>query len=239
MMNRPFLSGGAPIVVTIDGPAGAGKTTASRMLARRLGYRYLDTGALYRALAVSVSDAGCASDELPCIQRVIDTLDIDCRVSESGIFDVLVGGKAVTHRLRSPEITMLASRLSALPVVREALLGIQRKIGENGGVVCEGRDMGTVVFPDAGAKFYLDASPKIRAKRRYLELAASVTGDASVDLDEIEVQIRQRDAADMNRLIAPLRIPKDALVIDSSVLGLDEVVQSMEDQIRFLSDKKG
>lgn len=230
-MNPPFLVNGVPIVVTIDGPAGAGKTTVSRKLAERLGYRYLDTGALYRCAAILIMDAGCVQTDTDCIRRVLQEKQIVYRVTGAGSADIVAGGQRMTHRLRSPEIALAASRLSALAVVREALLGMQRDIGAGGGVVCEGRDMGTVVFPDAAAKFYLDASAEVRAKRRYLELAASGSLPEGIDMAEIERQIRERDEADRNRAISPLRIPEDAWVIDSSTMPVDSVVQRMMERI--------
>ena len=235
-MNAPFLVNGVPIVVTIDGPAGAGKTTVSRKLAECLGYRYLDTGALYRAAAVLIMDAGCADSDVDCIRRILQEKTIEYRMTDAGTADVFADGERITHRLRSPEIAMAASRLSALPVVREALLAMQRNIGRAGGVVCEGRDMGTVVFPDAAVKFYLDASPEVRAKRRYLELAASGSLPEGIDEAEIERQVRERDEADRNRAIAPLRIPEDAWVVDSSAMAVDSVVQHMMERIASMAE---
>ncbi len=170
MANQPML------LITIDGPAGAGKTTVSKMLARELGYRYLDTGALYRAVAFGVRAAGIQPDDDRGLGDVCKTL----RLSIEGDRLVL-NGVDITHRIRSPEISMLASAVSARPVVRQALLGIQREMGRTGGLVAEGRDMGTVVFPEADLKFFLDATVRQRALRRFAQYDKGNGPDARAD----------------------------------------------------------
>lgn len=211
-----------PILITIDGPAGAGKTTVSRMLAAEIGYRYIDTGALYRAVALSARRAGVASNDDAGLSRVCRGIDLVFHRTETGT-RLLMNREDVSGLIRTPEISMLASAMSARPVVRECLLEVQKKMGRAKEAVFEGRDMGTVVFPDAEAKFFLDASPKVRAERRYRELAPM----SSVTLEQVESDIVQRDRNDSTRDISPLRPAQDAVIIDSSKLSIDEVVDKM------------
>jgi cytidylate kinase len=212
MANQPML------LITIDGPAGAGKTTVSKMMARKLGYRYLDTGALYRAVAFGVRAAGIRPDDDRGLGDVCDTLQLS--VEENRL---VLNGVDISDRIRSPEISMLASAVSARPVVRQALLGIQREMGRLGGLVAEGRDMGTVVFPEADLKFFLDATVRQRAIRRFAQFDK---GDGQT-LEQIEQDIRRRDANDSSRDIAPLRPADDAVNIDSTTMTARQVVGLM------------
>jgi cytidylate kinase len=207
-----------PLLITIDGPAGAGKTTVSKLLAQSLGYRYLDTGALYRGVAYEARAAGISPQDDQGLAQVCETLQLD--VAENRL---LSAGVDITDRIRSPKITMLASAVSARPVVRQALLNIQRELGRARGLVAEGRDMGTVVFPDADLKFYLDASPRQRARRRFNQYASS----NNQTLEQIEQDIRRRDANDASRDIAPLKPAAGAVSIDSTVMSAPEVVARM------------
>lgn len=213
-----------PLIVTIDGPAGAGKSTASRMLARRLGYRYIDTGALYRGIAVAVQDAGIgAADDAALTSLCADiVLDLQSRGDHSRL---LLNKRDVTDRLRSPEITMLASEVSARPVVRDFLLAFQRTLGGAKKTVLEGRDMGTVVFPDADVKFFLQADAGIRAQRRYEELRAKRGQGPS--LATVEKDMLTRDGNDRARSVAPLKPAPDAIIIDSTSMSLAEVIAAM------------
>ena len=211
------------LLITIDGPAGAGKTTVSRTLADRLGYRYVDTGALYRAVALAALQAGLRSDADHGLERLCDRLELSFASAEDGSPRLLSDGIDVSDQIRSPEVTLMASAVSARPPVRRGLLRMQRELGRDGGAVFEGRDMGTVVFPGADVKFFLDASPHTRALRRYTEIHAK-TGQS---LAEIEAAIRQRDANDRNRELAPLRPAEDAIAVDSTDLTIDEVVEQM------------
>jgi cytidylate kinase len=210
-------------VVTIDGPAGAGKSTISRLVAARFSFFYLDTGALYRALAYLVDERHFPerTDEIAAEVSKNAVISVS---NECGNFRISANGQDVSSSIRSEKIGLLASRISALLPVRENLLDIQRRIAAEGGVVAEGRDMGTVVFPDAEVKFYLEASVQERAKRRYLELA---TRGEAADLAEIERDIISRDRQDKERAFAPLRIPSDALTIDSTDKSIAEVVENM------------
>lgn len=212
------------VVVTIDGPAGAGKSSVAKLLARRLGYRLLDTGAIYRSVALSAKERGVAwSDGAACGQIA---RDLDIRFEFVGEKNhVFVGGNDVTAAIRTPEISQGASQVSAHPEVRAGLLDLQRRLGAGGGVVVEGRDTGTVVFPAAHAKFFLTASEEERAKRRVAELAGS--GNVAADYETTLREIRERDQRDASRDVAPMVPAKDSLIIDSSTQTLEEVVESL------------
>jgi cytidylate kinase len=218
-------------VVTIDGPAGAGKTTVSRMLADRLGYRYIDTGALYRVIALAVHEGGIDSKDDAALEKMCAALSLRYVLTEKGP-RLLSNGRDVTDRLRTPEITMLASAVSARPVVRRFLMGVQRAMGREKGAVFEGRDMGTVVFPDADVKFYLDAPEKIRAMRRFLELRPKT----ELTFEEVERDLVRRDRNDSTRTEAPLKPAVDAIRIDSADLAPAQVVAVMLGHIERLAE---
>jgi cytidylate kinase len=218
-------------VVTIDGPAGAGKTTVSRMLADRLGYRYIDTGALYRAIALAVHEGGIDSKDDVALGKMCAALSLRYVLTDKEP-RLLSNGRDVTDRLRTPDITMLASAVSARPVVRRFLMGVQRAMGREKGAVFEGRDMGTVVFPDADVKFYLDAPEKIRAMRRFLELRPKT----ELTFEEVERDLLRRDKNDSTRAEAPLKPAEDAIRIDSADLAPAEVVAVMLGHIERLAE---
>jgi len=210
------------MLITIDGPAGAGKTTVSRRLADRLGYKYIDTGALYRGVALAAMDRHIAHDDDKALSALLKEIDLCFKRTKSGLC-LFLNGEDITHRIRTPEISMTASAVSARRVVRDALLNLQRRLGKDKAAVFEGRDMGTVVFPDADVKFFLTADVHVRAIRRYEELR----GKKDLTLEQVEEEIRKRDENDSTRAVAPLIPADDALRIDSSGLSIDEVVDRM------------
>jgi len=215
------------LIITIDGPAGSGKSTVSKALARSLSYLYLDTGALYRAVAYLISRKDVPSGDEQAVYDLLKSADISLR-KVGDVLKVYGNGEDITGYLRTEEIGLMASRLSALPLVREMLLPIQRKAGASGGIVAEGRDMGTVVFPDGDVKFFLDASENERIQRRFKEL--SIRGD-TIPYENIAKDMRQRDFQDRERKIAPLRPHEAAVIIDTSGMTITEVVESMLDVI--------
>lgn len=213
-----------PLLITIDGPAGAGKTTVSKTLARRLGYRYIDTGALYRAIALAVHKAGVDPDDDAALEALCLRIELDFQFRDDDL-RLMLNGEDVSDRIRTPHVTMLASAVSAKPQVRRFLLDIQRRFGKAKKAVFEGRDMGTVVFPDADVKFFLDADPNLRAQRRYEELKAGQGNHPS--LEAVERDMVERDKNDSTRAVAPLRAGPDAIRIDSTAMDIDEVVNTM------------
>jgi cytidylate kinase len=215
-------------VVTIDGPAGAGKSTTARQLAFRLGYSFLDTGALYRTVALAARRRNVDWADGPGLGALATALEIAFAPSASGN-RVLVDGQDVTTDIRDPDISQGASKVSALPQVRDALLGLQQSIGTRGRVVAEGRDTGTVVFPSAFAKFFLTASARERARRRAVELEAQ---GRQVVFAEVLAELEQRDARDSGRAVAPLKKADDAVEIVTDSMGPDEVVARMEAIVR-------
>jgi len=207
-------------VVAIDGPSGAGKSTAGRAVAERLGYVFLDTGAMYRALALAALRAGVPLDDATAVATLATRLRLDLRPGGAVILD----GEDVTSALRTQEVGAAASRVSVHPPVRRHMVARQREMGQAGGVVMDGRDIGTAVFPDADVKFYVDAHPRQRALRRHEELAQR---GLPSDLDTIEREIRERDHADSTRAESPLTRAPDAIPLDTTELGLEEVVRRM------------
>jgi cytidylate kinase len=216
------------LVVAIDGPAGAGKSTVSMRLTRELGYRLLDTGALYRSVALLAQRKSVDWSDEKALAEIAAGLEVDFQLV-GDINHLSVAGEDLTTAIRAPEISTGASVVSALPAVRAALLELQRSLGRAGGVVAEGRDVGTVVFPDADAKFYLTASDEVRAQRRFDELTAK---GVEVDLESTMAEMRERDERDSGREVAPLTQAKDAILVDSSQRSLDEVVAEMLKHVR-------
>ncbi len=211
------------LVVTIDGPAGAGKSSVAKRLARRLGYRMLDTGAIYRSVALTAKRRGVPWSDGPACGGIATELDIRFELDGDTNL-VFLGDENASMAIRTPEISQGASIVSAHPEVRAGLLELQRRLGAGGGVVVEGRDTGTVVFPHAGAKFFLTATDEERARRRVAEMVA---GGAEVDYDQTLAEIRERDRRDASRDIAPMKPADDAVLVDSSTQTLEQVVESI------------
>jgi cytidylate kinase len=216
------------IVVTIDGPAGAGKSTVAKGLAAELGYRLLDTGALYRAVALCAERRGVSWDAAEALGELAAGLDVRFEL-DGDLNRVFLEGDDVSEAIRTPDVSRGASIVSAHPPVRAGLMDLQRRLGADGGVVVEGRDTGTVVFPTAGAKFFLTASAETRARRRCDELLAK---GAQVDYEATLAEIIERDDRDSNRAVAPLTQADDAVLVDSSDIGAPEVIAQMASEVR-------
>ncbi len=206
------------IVVAIDGPAGAGKSTIAKLVAEKLGYAYIDTGAMYRSVAWKFLQAGKEFDEA-FISQLAQTMVIEFK-PEASVNRVFVDGVEVTEAIRSAEVTANVSRVAAIGAVREAMVAQQRRMGESGGVLMDGRDIGTVVFPNAQLKIFLTASVEERALRRYKELVAK---GQDVDLAQLKEDIASRDKQDSERAISPLRQAEDALLLDTSDMNIEQV----------------
>jgi cytidylate kinase len=219
-------------IVAIDGPAGAGKSTVARRLANALGFVLLDTGALYRAVALAAQRGGVPVTDAYRAGALAEDLArrgaIRLEPDHVGV-RVLLDGEDVSRAIRTPEVGMDASTVSAHPAVRKALLDMQRKAGEDGGIVAEGRDIGTVVFPDAEHKFFLTASPEVRATRRFEELVAK---GQTITFDEVLAEVKRRDEQDTTRVVAPLKPAPDAVELDSSAMLADAVLAVMLARVR-------
>ncbi len=216
------------MVIAIDGPSGAGKSTTARQLAERLGYIYIDTGAMYRAIGWKAKQEGIDPADEEKLTALCGRTEVTIK-KDNNDPRFYVNGHDVSNEIRTPEMGMMASAVSKSPSVRARLLTLQRDLGRNGGVVMDGRDIGTVVFPDADVKFFLDASAEERGRRRHQELK---TKGMDVDLARITQEIRERDHQDSMRSLAPLRRADDALPIDSTDLSISEVLERMLSEIK-------
>ena len=216
------------ISVAIDGPAGAGKSTIARRLARELGYRYVDTGAIYRTVAYFMDLWGVSPKDVDGVTRYIDELTVGIEYDEDGVQHMIMNGMDVTEDIRSQDISQKASLISAHAVVREMLLDMQREVARRFNVIMDGRDIGTVVLPKATVKIFLTASAEVRAKRRTDELLAK---GQKADYDTVLKEIRQRDYQDTHREIAPLKMARDSVKVDTSDMNLEQAVEAIRDII--------
>lgn len=221
------------MIVAIDGPSGAGKSTLAKRVAKELRFTYLDTGAIYRALALKILRRRVDLNDTAALSAIVQDSDIDLR-GRDGQLQVILDGQDVSALIRTPEVSQMASKASAIPMVRHRLLHLQRELGRRGNVVAEGRDIGTVVFPDAQVKIYLDASIEERARRRFHELRAA---GREASLAETISEMKERDKRDSERDIAPLRKADDALAVDSSGLTADAVAEKVLQLIKSESSK--
>lgn len=224
---------GNRLIIAIDGPSGAGKSTLAKRLAKDLGFIYLDTGAMYRALALKVLLQAVDLADDNRLGSLVDETEIDLR-QRAGNLEVLLDGEDVSGQIRTPEVSQMASKVSALKKVRDRMLLLQRAMGQRGNVVAEGRDIGTVIFPQAEVKIFLDASPQERARRRYQELKAA---GRPVDLAETLREIEERDKRDSERDIAPLCKAEDALLVDSSTVDAEQVATLVLKRVKNKQEK--
>lgn len=217
------------IIITIDGPAGAGKGTVAKLLAKELGFPYLDTGAMYRAVALAVKKNHTDSDNYIELKELLNRTKIDLNKPTSEKFEIYLNGEDVTDSIRSQEISSFSSKIATKKIVREYLVQLQRNICKSGNIVVEGRDIGTYVFPEAEYKFFLDATPEERAKRRYKQLRES---GKNITIKEISNEITKRDKQDTKRKESPLHPAKNAVIIDTTNLGINEVVGKILEKLR-------
>ncbi|MFA5793446.1 MAG: (d)CMP kinase [Candidatus Brocadiia bacterium] len=221
------------IIITIDGPAGAGKSTIAKLVAKRLRFHYLDTGAIYRAVTWKVINRGVGFKNKKALVRLVKSSRIRFRQTDSGT-KVMMDGRNISKRIRTPEVTNQVYHLAEMPAIRKEILAIQRKLAGKGNYVAEGRDVGSVVFPDAMVKFYLDASDSERARRRFMELQLQIEDRSEVDkrsapdteltYEQVLKEIKLRDARDKSRKVAPLIKPKGAVVVDTTGMTINQVV---------------
>ena len=212
--------------IAIDGPAGAGKSTIAKRLAKELGYYYVDTGAIYRTVAYFLDLLGISPKDVDNVNRYIDELTIGIEYDEDGLQHMIMNGMDVTGEIRTQDISQKASLVSAHAVVRDVLLDMQRDVAKAHNVIMDGRDIGTVVLPKADVKIFLTADPEVRAKRRYDELIAK---GQKANLDVILKEIKQRDFQDTHREVAPLKMARDSIKLDTSDLDIDQVVAAIRD----------
>ena len=212
------------ISIAIDGPAGAGKSTIAKRLAKELGYYYVDTGAIYRTVAYFMDLLGIAPKDIDGVSRYIDELNVEIEYDEDGLQHMIMNGMDVTGDIRTQDISQKASLISAHAVVREILLDMQRDVAKKHNVIMDGRDIGTVVLPRANVKIFLTASVEVRAQRRHLELQAKGAKDS---YEKVLADIKQRDHQDTTREIAPLKQAKDAVLVDSTDLDVEAVVEKI------------
>jgi cytidylate kinase len=217
-------------IITIDGPVASGKSTVSRLLAKRLDFLYLDTGAMYRAVAFQAKRKGIDIGDKQELRELCQNLDLRFQTDGEGT-KLYLGEEDVSLAIRTPEMDLLSSTISAIREVRGAMTRLQRKIGQEGRLVAEGRDMGTIVFPNAEYKFFITASTEVRAERRYKE---RINRSESVSLEEVEKELKIRDHQDETRPIAPLRPAKDAKIIDTTSLNPNQVIEKILKEMGYI-----
>lgn len=217
------------MIIAIDGPAGAGKSTVAKIAAKKLGFLYIDTGAMYRALTLKAIETKIDIKDTDALTRMAEDASIDLINNSNGALEIFLDGRDVTSLIREPKITKLVSDIAKIKEVRVVMLRLQRKLGSQKNCVLDGRDIGTVVFPDAEKKFYIDANPPVRVNRRYKELKEM---GQDITLSDVENDLKNRDTIDSTREFAPLKRSDDAVYIDTTDMSIDEAVDKVLSNIR-------